>query len=61
MKKFREFIGEGRRRTDLIRWDKFNTGVWWDKQADADDHTKIYPIGKNILTLSPNLEPNPGY
>lgn len=57
----REFIGEGRRRTDLIRWDKFNTGVWWDKQADADDHTKIYPIGKNILTLSPNLEPNPGY
>jgi hypothetical protein len=57
----REFIGEGRRRTDLIRWGMFNTGTWWDKQPDADDHTKIYPIGKNILNLSPNLKPNPGY
>jgi hypothetical protein len=57
----REFIGEARRRTDLIRWDKFNSGTWWDKQPDADDHTKIYPIGKNVLNLSPNLVPNPGY
>lgn len=57
----REFIGEGRRRTDLIRWDKFTSGTWWDKQPDADDHTKIYPIGKNILNLSPNLKPNTGY
>lgn len=57
----REFIGEGRRRTDLIRWDKFNSGTWWDKQPDEDDHTKIYPIGKNILNLSPNLNPTPGY
>lgn len=57
----REFIGEGRRRTDLIRWDMFNKGTWWDKQPDADDHTKIYPIGKNVLNLSPNLKPNPGY
>lgn len=57
----REFIGEARRRTDLIRWNMFNTGTWWDKQPDADDHTKIYPIGKNVINLSPNLRPNPGY
>jgi len=57
----REFIGEGRRRTDLIRWGKFNTGTWWDKEPDADDHTKIYPIGKNVRNLSPNLKPTPGY
>ncbi len=57
----REFIGEGRRRTDLIRWDKFNSGTWWDKQPDADDHTKIYPIGRNIMNLSSNLKPNSGY
>ena len=25
-----EFLGEGRRRTDLIRWDKFVTESWWD-------------------------------
>jgi hypothetical protein len=57
----REFIGEARRRTDLIRWDMFNTGTWWDKQPDEDDHTKIYPIGKNVTNLTPNLTPNPGY
>ncbi len=57
----REFIGEGRRRTDLIRWNKFNTDPWWDKTPDPDDHTKIYPIGKNIRNLSPNLKPTPGY
>jgi starch-binding outer membrane protein, SusD/RagB family len=57
----REFLVEGRRRTDLIRWDKFNTGTWWDKQPDADDHTKIYPIGQDVFNLSPQLIQNPGY
>jgi starch-binding outer membrane protein, SusD/RagB family len=57
----REFIGEGRRRTDLIRWGVFNTGTWWDKQPDADNHTIIYPIGRNVTNLAPNLKPNPGY
>ncbi|WP_447640259.1 MULTISPECIES: RagB/SusD family nutrient uptake outer membrane protein [Chitinophagaceae] len=57
----REFLVEGRRRTDLIRWGKFNTGIWWDKQADNDDHTKIYPIGQSVITLTPTLKQNPGY
>ncbi|MBG9377176.1 RagB/SusD family nutrient uptake outer membrane protein [Panacibacter sp. DH6] len=57
----REFLVEGRRRTDLIRWGVFNTGTWWDKQPDADDHTKIYPIGRDILNTSPQLVQNPGY
>lgn len=57
----REFLVEGRRRTDLIRWDKFNSGTWWDKQPDADDHTKIYPIGQDVFNLSPQLVQNPGY
>lgn len=57
----REFLVEGRRRIDLIRWGKFNTGTWWDKKPDADDHTKIYPIGKEILNLTPHLVQNPGY
>jgi hypothetical protein len=31
----REFLGENRRRTDLIRWGVFTTGTWWDKKPDA--------------------------
>ncbi|MDR1562598.1 MAG: RagB/SusD family nutrient uptake outer membrane protein, partial [Dysgonamonadaceae bacterium] len=31
-----EFIGEGRRRTDLVRRDKFTTEKWWDHPADND-------------------------
>lgn len=57
----REFLGEGRRRTDLIRFNKYNTGVWWDKTADADDHTKIFPIGQSVLGVSSQLTQNPGY
>jgi len=57
----REFLSEGRRRTDIIRWGKFNTGTWWDKQPDADDHTQIYPIGQEVMNLSPQLKQNPGY
>lgn len=57
----REFLGEGRRRTDLIRFNKFNTAIWWDKSADADDHTKIFPIGQEVLGVSSQLKQNAGY
>jgi hypothetical protein len=57
----REFIVEGRRRTDLVRWDKYTTGTWWDKTPDKDGHTNIFPIGLNVLGTSPQLVQNPGY
>jgi hypothetical protein len=57
----REFLGEGRRRTDLIRWGVFSTGTWWDKQPDADNHTEIFPLGIQTLGISPFLKQNPGY
>jgi len=57
----REFLVEGRRRTDMIRWGVFNTGTWWDKQPDGDDHTKIYPIGQVVMSVSPQMKQNPGY
>ena len=57
----REFIGENRRRTDLIRWGVFTTGTWWDKKPDADNHTEIFPIGRDILNVNPQLKQNPGY
>ena len=56
----REFIFEGKRRTDLIRFDKFGTGDWWDGKV-SDEHYEIYPIPYQQATLNPNLDQNPGY
>jgi len=52
---------ENRRRIDLIRWGVYNTGIWWDKQPDPDNHTSILPIGQSVLNLNPQLKQNPGY
>lgn len=57
----REYFAEGRRRMDLIRFGKFNTGKWWDKNPDADNHTAIFPIPYNALNSNPDLKQNPGY
>lgn len=57
----REFFAESRRRIDLVRFGKFNTGRWWDKTPDADDHTSIFPLTRTILNSNPNLVQNPGY
>jgi starch-binding outer membrane protein, SusD/RagB family len=56
----REFIFEGFRRDDLIRFGKFATGSWWDHQPS--DLTKtLYPIPQQQRDLNPNLQQNPGY
>ena len=57
----REFFAESRRRIDLIRFGKFCSGSWWDKTADADDHTKIFPIMRSVLNANLKLVQNPGY
>lgn len=57
----REFFAESRRRVDLVRFGKFNTGTWWDKQADADNHTEIFAITRDVLNANPHLVQNPGY
>lgn len=57
----REFVSEGRRRTDLIRFDKFTTGVWWDKRSDVDNHTEIFPLHRDVLSSNKKLVQNPGY
>src|SRR5690554_4469917 len=57
----REFIFEGKRRTDLIRFGEFTTGTWWDKEADGDPNKKLYPIPSNQIANNPNLKQNPGY
>ena len=57
----REFFAESRRRIDLIRFGKFNTGRWWDKTPDTDNHTAIFPITRTILNSNSILVQNPGY
>jgi hypothetical protein len=57
----REFIGERRRRTDLIRWNKFSSGTWWAKTPDVDNRTEIYALHTDILGANPELKQNPKY
>lgn len=56
----REFIMEARRRTDLIRFGRFQE-AWWDKEEDKDDHYEIFPITQPALEQNPYLKQNPGY
>ncbi|TDQ10039.1 RagB/SusD family nutrient uptake outer membrane protein [Pedobacter metabolipauper] len=56
----REFIFEGFRRDDLIRFGKFHTGTWWDHQPSAAFRT-LYPIPQVQRTLNINLDQNDGY
>ena len=56
----REFIQEGRRRTDLIRFGRFQE-AWWDKPKDSDTHYEIFPISRQALEQNKYLKQNPGY
>lgn len=56
-----EFLGEGRRRTDLIRWDEFVEGEWWDHKPTEKAHLKRFPIPRKAISGNNNLKPNPGY
>jgi SusD family. len=52
----REFLGEHRRRTDLIRWGRFGD-AWWDKPADRTDKDyEVFPIPSRILNSNPLLK-----
>lgn len=65
----REFYFEGRRRTDLIRFDKFggNTDYNWQWKGGVyagrnfEKTKNIFPIPPSDLTANENLIQNPGY
>ncbi|MDR0698680.1 MAG: RagB/SusD family nutrient uptake outer membrane protein [Tannerella sp.] len=69
----REFIFEGKRRQDLIRFGKFEfaIGGWWDGNAgyqdgsggtlNKDHSRRLFAIPGNALQANPNLKQNPGY
>ncbi|TDH28595.1 RagB/SusD family nutrient uptake outer membrane protein [Segetibacter sp. 3557_3] len=61
MERGREFIFEGFRRQDLIRFDKFVTTEWWDHKATNDKNKELLPIPNRQITLNPGLKQNPGY
>lgn len=56
-----EFLGEGRRRTDLIRWDVYLTETWWDHNPTLKEHLKLFPIPTTAISSSNLLTQNPGY
>ncbi len=56
----REFIFEGFRRRDLIRFGKFHTATWWDHKPTAENKT-VFPIPQQQISMNPNLKQNPGY
>ena len=64
----REFLWEGQRRMDLIRYGKFtgSSYLWSWKGgvklgAATDAHLNLYPIPANEISANPNLTQNPGY
>ncbi len=57
----REMFQEASRRTDLIRFGKYND-AWWEHPADPSDHVNIFPIPFDQIQASGNtLSQNPGY
>ena len=57
----REFVFEGKRRTDMIRFEKFITTDWWDHSAHSDPNKELFPIPARQIAINPNLKQNPGY
>lgn len=55
----REMFAEGYRRSDLIRFGKYN-GAWWEKPA-SDPTKNIFPIPQSQIQANPDLEQNDGY
>ena len=55
-----EFLGEGRRRTDLIRFKKFTTEIWWDHQP-SEAFRNRFPVPTRAISGNNNLQQNPGY
>jgi len=55
----REFCFEMKRRTDLIRFGKYDD-AWWEKPV-SEAYKILMPIPEAQIVLNPNLKQNPGY
>ncbi|WP_295939577.1 RagB/SusD family nutrient uptake outer membrane protein [uncultured Alistipes sp.] len=54
-----EFLGEGRRRTDLIRWGMFLTEEWWDHKASNDATRLVFPVPTTAIAGNNKLAEEP--
>ncbi len=62
----RELWWEGHRRTDLVRYGRFTSGIWAWKGGtragrETDAFRALYPLPATELLANPNLKQNPGY
>lgn len=57
----REFIWEGHRRRDMIRFGDYFTGTWTFKTTNDPATVGLYPIPNVQLATNPKLKQNPGY
>ncbi len=57
----REFIWEGHRRRDMIRFGTYFTGTWKFKTTVTPTWRGIYPIPAQQINANPNLQQNPNY
>ncbi len=55
----REMFSENKRRTDLIRFGRYND-AWWEKPA-SEPHVQLFPIPRAQLDANKSLTQNPGY
>lgn len=55
----REMFAEATRRSDAIRFGKWNL-PWWEKQA-SQPFRALFPIPQNQINANPSLKQNPGY
>ena len=58
-----EFMWEGWRRNDLIRFGRFNKpyDLKTDASDEADGHTIVFPIPADMMVMHPDWKQNPGY
>jgi hypothetical protein len=55
----REMFAEGWRRSDMIRFGKYND-AWWEKPV-SDASKNLFPIPQGQIQVNPSLVQNPGY
>jgi hypothetical protein len=60
-----EFLGESRRRTDLVRWGEFTNGRWYDHEPDGPEKAYLNRLPIHEKTIGANQlmekQQNPGY
>ena len=63
----RELALEGKRRTDLVRFNQFTENKVWEWKGNVQagtttaSHLDLYPIPSGQIIANPNLDQNPGY